>query len=117
MRFPDVRLLCVAWLAVFWTAIPATADTVTIGSYNVRNFLDVFDDPYSNDESVAVKSRRDIQTLAKALQRLDADVVVFQELENEYVLQAMIDEFLPNAGYRYVTAQRTNSGRGINLGV
>ncbi|MEO0513967.1 MAG: endonuclease/exonuclease/phosphatase family protein, partial [Planctomycetota bacterium] len=40
-----------------------------------------------------------------------------QELENEFVLQAMIDEFLPNAGYQYVTAQRTNSGRGINLGV
>lgn len=95
----------------------AQSETVTIGSYNVRNFLDVFDDPYSSDESVQVKTRPDIETLAKAIQRLDADVVVFQELENEHVLRAMVDEFLPNAGYRHITAQRTNSGRGINLGV
>ena len=95
----------------------ASADEISIGSYNVRNFLDVFDDPYANDEEVAVKPREDIQRLAGAIKKLDADVVVFQELENEYVLQAMIDEFLPTAGYRYVAAQRTNSGRGINLGV
>ena len=119
MRNPHARLLLfvAALLGLLSPAAWAQADTITIGSYNVRNFLDVFDDPYTNDESVRVKSRRDIQALARALQRLDADVVVFQELENEYVLQAMVDEFLPNAGYRYITAQRTNSGRGINLGV
>ncbi|MEM7627126.1 MAG: endonuclease/exonuclease/phosphatase family protein [Planctomycetota bacterium] len=119
MRTPSAVLFCSVLLLI--SMIPSVAEaqrkTITIGSYNVRNFLDVFDDPYSNDESVRVKERRDIQTLAKAIQRLDADVVVFQELENEHVLRAMVDEFLPNAGYRYITAQRTNSGRGINLGV
>ncbi|MEM1108428.1 MAG: endonuclease/exonuclease/phosphatase family protein [Planctomycetota bacterium] len=95
----------------------ATAQDITIGAYNVQNFFDVFDDPYANDEDVAVKSRRQIEAIAKAVQRLDADVLVFQELENEHLLQAMVDEFLPNAGYEYVAAQRTNSGRGINLGV
>ncbi|MEM1028228.1 MAG: endonuclease/exonuclease/phosphatase family protein [Planctomycetota bacterium] len=104
-------------LGVALTALPAAADTITIGAYNVENFFDVFDDPYTGDEGVRVKSRADVQTMAKALKKLDADVVMFQELENEHLLQAMIDEFLPNAGYRYVAAQRTNSGRGINLGV
>lgn len=119
MRTPIVLAWCLVLSAL--SAVSCTADaqpkSVSIGSYNVRNFLDVFDDPYSSDESVQVKERRDIRTLAMALQRLDADVVVFQELENEHVLQAMIDEFLPTAGYRHVAAQRTNSGRGINLGV
>lgn len=95
----------------------AQPQTLTVGAYNVRNFLDVFDDPYSEDESVKVKPRDEIVAMAKAIKQLDADVVLFQELENEFVLQAMIDEFLPNEGYRHVAAQRTNSGRGINLGV
>lgn len=102
------------------TTPPATAQppqSITIGSYNVRNFLDVFDDPYTQDESVKVKPRDEIIAMAKAIKQLDADVVMFQELENEFVLQAMVDEFLPNAGYRYVAAQRTNSNRGINLGI
>jgi len=107
------------WLVAggLWLSPAASAQTITIGAYNVENFFDVFDDPYSGDEDVDVKSRREVQTIAKAVKTLDADVVVFQELENEHVLQAMIDEFLPNAGYRHVAAQRTNSGRGINLGV
>lgn len=98
-------------------AASAQSKTLTVGSYNVENFFDVFDDPYAQDESVKVKPRQEIVALAKAIKKLDADVVLFQELENEFLLQAMIDEFLPNAGYRYVAAQRTNSGRGINLGV
>ena len=106
------------WVWIVALILPhANADPLSIGTYNVRNFLDVFDDPYANDEEVEVKPRADIQQLAAAIEKLDADVVVFQELENEYVLQAMIDEFLPAGGYRYVAAQRTNSGRGINLGV
>ncbi|MBB6431443.1 endonuclease/exonuclease/phosphatase family protein [Algisphaera agarilytica] len=105
-------------LVAGWGMTPsASADTITIGAYNVENFFDVFDDPYTGDEGVRVKSRRDIATMAKALKKLDADVVVFQELENEHLLQAMVDEFLPNEGYEYIAAQRTNSGRGINLGV
>ena len=95
----------------------AEPNTIRIGSYNVENFFDVFDDPYTNDEAVRVKNRQEIKTIAMALKKLDADVVVFQELENEHVLQAMIDEFLPTAGYRYVASQKTNAGRGINLGI
>lgn len=119
MRRP-LNLLALGMLVVvgWWGTSPCVAaDTITIGAYNVENFFDVFDDPYTDDEGVKVKPRDEIEAMAKALKKLDADVVVFQELENEYVLQAMIDEFLPNAGYRYVAAQRTNSGRGINLGV
>ncbi|MEM9419153.1 MAG: endonuclease/exonuclease/phosphatase family protein [Planctomycetota bacterium] len=119
MRSP-LKLLALGMLAVFmgWGPQPKTlADTITIGAYNVENFFDVFDDPYTGDEGVKVKPRREIQAIAASLKKLDADVVVFQELENEHLLQAVVDEFLPNEGYEYIAAQRTNSGRGINLGV
>ncbi|MEO1236050.1 MAG: endonuclease/exonuclease/phosphatase family protein [Planctomycetota bacterium] len=117
---PVLQRLCptlaAAALCFVWS-VAVVADTVTVGSYNVRNFFDVFDDPYTGDEGVRVKSREDVMTLARAIKALDADVVVFQELENEHLLRAIVDEFLPSMGYRYVGAQRTNSGRGINLGV
>jgi endonuclease/exonuclease/phosphatase family metal-dependent hydrolase len=114
------RWLWLALLLVVATLRPshiAAAETITIGAYNVQNFFDVFDDPYTGDEGSRVKPRGQIETMARALRALDADVVVIQELENVHVLRALVDEFLPNAGYRYVAAQATNSGRGINLGV
>lgn len=114
-------LACVLWigagLAAALSVSSARAQTVSVGCYNVQNFFDVFDDPYTNDEGSRVKSRSDIESLARAVRKLDADVVVFQELENGHVLRAMVDAFLSDAGYRHVVAQPTNSPRGINLGV
>ena len=106
--------LVIASLLLAW---PVLAKEVTVMSYNVENMFDVFDDPYSQDEGVDVKTRSEIVTIAKAIAEADADVVVFQELENEHLLQGMVDTFLGDKGYAYIAAQRTNSGRGINLGV
>jgi len=92
-------------------------ERVTVMSYNVENMFDVFDDPYTGDEGTDVKERSEIAMIAKAIAFADADVVVFQELENEYLLQGMVETFLPDKGYDYIACQRTNSGRGINLGV
>ena len=94
-------------------ALPGLAKPVTVMSYNVENMLDVFDDPYTADEGTDVKRRDEIKTIAKA----NADIIVFQELENEHLLQGMVATFLPEAGYHYIACQRTNSKRGINLGV
>jgi len=97
--------------------LPALGKPITVMSYNVENMLDVFDDPYTEDEGTDIKKRSEIVAIAKAIASADADVVVFQELENEHLLQGMVDTFLAEKGYRYVACQRTNSGRGINLGV
>lgn len=96
---------------------PALGKEVTVMSYNVENMFDVFDDPYTNDEGTDIKTRLEITTIAKAIKASDADVIVFQELENEHLLQGMVDTFLADAGYDYVACQRTNSSRGINLGI
>ena len=106
---PTIVLLFIAW--------PALAREVTVMSYNVENMFDVFDDPYSDDDGTDIKSRVEIRTIAKAIAAADADIVVFQELENEFLLQGMVDTFLADQGYDYIACQRTNSSRGINLGV
>jgi endonuclease/exonuclease/phosphatase family metal-dependent hydrolase len=108
-----VLTLAIVCLAV----LPALGKEVTVMSYNVENMFDVFDDPYTDDDGTDVKQRSEIAMIAKAIAFADADVVVFQELENEYLLQGMVETFLADKGYDYIACQRTNSGRGINLGV
>ncbi len=94
-----------------------TPDELTVVAYNVENYFDVFDDPYSDDDGTAVKARVQIQALANAIAALDADVVFLQEIENEAALVGMVAEFLPDAGYLHAIVMPTNSTRGINLGV
>src|SRR6056297_2733372 len=98
------RLLCpqtapLLMMILLFVALPASAREVTVMSYNVENMFDVFDDPYTGDEGTDVKQRSEIATIAKAIAFADADVVVFQELENEYLLQGMVETFLPDKGY------------------
>jgi endonuclease/exonuclease/phosphatase family metal-dependent hydrolase len=119
-RTPALMLLLAA-LALL-VAAPAQAQlrqpgVVTVASYNVQNFFDVFDDPYTDDEGADVKPRGQVEAIAAAIAALDADIVCFQELENEHLLHAMSRELLADRGYVYIGAVATNSGRGINLGV
>ncbi len=90
---------------------------LTIATYNIENAFDVFDDPYTKDEGTDVKQRWEFEAIAQALRTIDADVVGFQEIENEAVLQAMVQEYLPGMGYDFVTVPMTNSDRGIKLGL
>ena len=89
----------------------------SVASYNLEHFMDVFDDPYSKDESADVKSHREIERIAEALQRLDADLVALQEVEKTGALKALVQEHLPGQGYEYALVNPTNADRGIHLGV
>lgn len=95
---------------------PATSN-LRIASYNIENAFDVFDDPYTRDEGTDVKLRWEVEMIADVLKKLDADVVGFQEIENEAVLKAMVSEYLPDMGYEYVAVPLTNDSRGIKLGI
>lgn len=110
------RIVLTLVIACF-VALPGLAKPVTVMSYNVENMFDVFDDPYTDDDGTDIKRRAEIAAIAKAIAASDADVIVFQELENEHLLQGIVDTFLADKGYDYVACQRTNSSRGINLGV
>ena len=111
------RITCLFALTLIFAMLPCSAKEVTVMSYNVENMFDVFDDPYTGDEGTDVKRRDEILAIAKAIAKADADIVVFQELENEHLLEGMVKTFLADAGYEYIAAQRTNDKRGINLGV
>lgn len=115
-RSPLIGMLLLLALAIVF-APSSRSQTLSIGSYNLENYFDVFDNPYTADEGTDVKRREEIHHLASALAVLDADVVVFEELENVHVLQAMVNDYLADKGYDYVGCQQTNDGRGINLGV
>ncbi|MEM6553684.1 MAG: endonuclease/exonuclease/phosphatase family protein [Planctomycetota bacterium] len=123
-----VGLMCVLLLAAFWSvgAVAEASDPllkvrpaerVTVMTYNVENMFDIFDDPYTGDEGTPVKRREAVEKIAKAIAAGSPDVVIFQEIENEFVIAQMAHEFLPGMGYRYILCPPTNSGRGIDLGV
>ena len=124
MRIPLLNPLAILLaVAVAWPAAaqlaperPVAPKTVTVAAYNVENFFDVWDNPYTDDEGTPVKSRDDVRNLARAIKALDADVLVVQELEHEQLLTALVEEFLPDAGYDYLAASPGNDGRGIVLG-
>lgn len=98
-------------------APPPPAASVTVMTYNVENMFDVFDDPYTRDETTRVKPRAQIETIAALIARHQPDVIAFQEIENTPVLKAMAQEMLADAGYGDIAVMPTNSERGIHLGV
>ncbi|MCE9589144.1 MAG: endonuclease/exonuclease/phosphatase family protein [Planctomycetes bacterium] len=106
-------------LAPFWPSAQASAaepdKAITIATYNVENFLDVFDDPYTTDEKAPVKPRAQIEKIAANVRALNPDVIAFHEMENEGVLRAMANEFLPDLNYQYFAVLPGNSERGINV--
>lgn len=112
-----VFLLALLLATLGSSAFAQQGGRVTVAAYNLENFFDVYDDPYTDDEDTAVKPRPEIEALARAIRALDADVIAVSEVENGQVLRAMARTFLSDMGYEYVTVGATNSGRGINLGL
>jgi len=88
-----------------------------IGCYNVENLMDVWDDPYTDDEQTPVKQYKEINAVAKLIDQVDPDIMAISELENEGVLRSVVHEFLVDKGYNYVTSSMTNDGRGVRLGL
>ncbi|MEE9404509.1 MAG: endonuclease/exonuclease/phosphatase family protein [Algisphaera sp.] len=121
--FRNLRFRAITPLFLFLSlslALPGIAQSpqqISIGSYNLENFFDIWDNPYTEDEGTKVKSRAQVRDLARAIKALDADVLVVQEFEHEELLEALVKEFLPNAGYQYIAASPSNDGRGILLGI
>ena len=105
---------------VIAAAQPASAqqesDKITIAAYNILNMFDVYDNPYTRDEGTRVKPHRETEQVAAAIRAMNADVVAVEELENVHLLDAMVQELLPDMGYQYIAAGASNDGRGITNG-
>lgn len=114
-------LLCCLMLILAFSPATAQAQTskkqLKIAAYNLWNMFDIYDDPYTQDESTRVKPHEQIQAVAKTLKAIDADIVGCEELENPDILKAMALDFLPDAGYQYFATTEPNGDRGIRVGV
>jgi len=82
-------------------------DTIRVVTWNLEHFVDAHDNPYIDagrenqpDASQTARVRR----TARALRRLDADLVVLQEAESEAFLQQMARDHLGDLGYRFATS-------------
>lgn len=97
---------------------PTTAPaSLRIATYNIENFFDQFDDPYTTDETSKPKQDAAIEAVAANIRKLNADFVAFQEVENTGVLQAMVKKHLDDMGYTVVHIDQGNGTRGINVGL
>lgn len=107
--------------AVAHAAAPTTQPTVNrrlrVATYNVEDLFDVFDNPYTADQWVKPKPPKQIAEVAAAIRKLNADVVAITEVENEGVLRAMVRDYLPKMGYRYVAVDQSNSPTGGSDGI
>ena len=92
-------------------------DTIRIGTYNILNLFDEYDDPYTNDEVMSTKPRKQLEQVAAEIRKLDADVLALQEVENLDYLKKFVRAFLADMGYQNIILIEGNNHRGIDVAV
>jgi endonuclease/exonuclease/phosphatase family metal-dependent hydrolase len=91
------------------------AVTLTLATYNVRDFFDATDDPAHQDElPAAAEVDAKVKKLGAALRELKADVLALQEVENIAMLQRLNTE-VSTLGYKEARLVPGNDMRGINV--
>jgi len=95
---------------------------IKIGTYNVENFYDRFDDPYSYTDDLwgarttKPKKLDEIYNLGERLRQDKPDVMAFQEVENKGALHEFNIEHL-GGQFRDIVVVEGNDPRGIQVGV
>jgi endonuclease/exonuclease/phosphatase family metal-dependent hydrolase len=95
------------------TAARPFTGAIVLGTYNVLNLYDSYDDPYRHDEDTPTKPRDEMRRMAATIRKVDADVLALQEVENRGVLERFVATFLPDMGYEVVLFEG-NDERGID---
>lgn len=80
--------------------------TIKILAWNLEHFVDPYDSPYIQnpefeDEGGPNKTMEDREHLAEALRIIDADVMVFEEVEDDRTMKLFLDSFLPGHDYKF----------------
>jgi endonuclease/exonuclease/phosphatase family metal-dependent hydrolase len=91
--------------------------TVTVATYNTLNFFDEYDNPYTQDEGTPAKPLPQLEHLAATIRKLNADVLVLEEVEHRGYLERFNTAMLNDMGYREVVLFEGNDKRGINCAV
>ncbi len=95
-----------------WSSDP---NEIVVATFNVLNLFDEVDDPYHADEGTRTKPRDELDHLATAIRKVNADVIALQEVENRGYLERFNDVFLSDMGYEHVVHFEGNDGRGIDV--
>jgi endonuclease/exonuclease/phosphatase family metal-dependent hydrolase len=95
-----------------WSSDP---NKIVVSTFNVENLFDDVDDPYTNDEGTRAKSREDLEKLAEAIRKVNADVVALEEVENRGYLERFVNLFLGDMGYDHIVHFEGNDLRGIDV--
>ena len=87
-------------------------DTISVLAWNLEHFVDDYDSPYidharENNPDENLPERR--QLLADALKMIDADIVVFQEVESSAFIAALAEEYFPELGYQLFTGRESDT--------
>jgi endonuclease/exonuclease/phosphatase family metal-dependent hydrolase len=96
---------------------PPFEGIVTIGTFNVFNLFDEYDDPYHADEGTAAKPKEQLEKLAETIRTVNADVLALQEVESRGYLERFVAAYLGDLGYRHVVCIESNDRRGIDCAV
>jgi endonuclease/exonuclease/phosphatase family metal-dependent hydrolase len=89
--------------------------TITVASYNVKNFFDEFDNPYTADEGTGKKPEAEVKALTETIKAVNADVLILQEVEAGGVLKKYAADSLAEMKYNYVVDTTTEDSRGITV--
>ena len=89
-------------------------ETIRIGTYNLQNLFDEFDDPDHEDGEKPPEQR--LRALADVITRINCDVLAVQEVENIEVLKSFNHLYLADM-YPHLVLVEGNDKRGIDVAV
>jgi endonuclease/exonuclease/phosphatase family metal-dependent hydrolase len=94
--------------------------TLRLAAYNLLNLFDRVDDPALSGEwddmKLAVTDDR-AKALAEAIRRLDADILVLEEIESKEALKWFRDTYLAGMGYDHMESLDAGYYRGVEQSV
>lgn len=100
---------------------PAKAEnTFRLTTYNIENLFDDVDDPTltdRNDDAGNTKPAHQMIAVARAIRKIDSDVICMQEIESLDALLWFRDQYLADMGYEHVISLDAGNSRGIENAV
>lgn len=100
--------------------LPKPPGSIRLATYNVENLFDADDDPALSgqyEDMNSVKPRTQLEGVAAAIRKLDADVLAVEEIESEAALRWFRDTYLKDLGYTHLASIDAGDERGIEQGI
>ena len=97
-----------------------TPGSFRLTTYNIENLFDDLDDPSltgRNDDADETKPEHQRLAVARAIRKLDSDVICMQEIESIDAMLWFRDEYLADMGYEHVISLDAGNSRGIENAV